>query len=331
MKPKILFVEDEIAVIQAYKPILESDGFEVIAVSNQLDAEKNIKEFPELKFVIVDLVIFKNESGVRKEIEFGLNVLKFIKENRPNLPIIVFTANRMRVAADLGKLGVSLFVDKGSSEAIDKLISHVHNIMENSGGNFERSLALAKNNDESLMVNIPKPMPSEIYLNERIFSISDEGDFELIKHLVGFKKDIKKQIERFPYSKNVFLMMKFRNSNQALSDFIIETLSHYGLRGVRADQEEWNLTKDIYNPIAVLYCCKYGIALFDEAEENQAFSPNVAYELGMMHSQNKHCLILRHNTLPIMPFDLLKDLYEPYTKGEEIGKILTRWIRQISS
>src|SRR6266540_5641031 len=93
------------------------------------------------------------------------------------------------------------------------------------------------------------------------------GSFRLIKPLVGFQEDIRRQLERFPFEKNVFLMMRFRKENKVLSDYIIKHLSAAGLNGVRADQPEWNLTRNVYNPIAVLYCCKYGIALFDEAEK----------------------------------------------------------------
>src|ERR1041385_5745993 len=98
-----------------------------------------------------------------------------------------------------------------------------------------------------------------------------------MKPLIGHKKEIERRLAKFPFERNVFLMMKFRSSNKDLSDFIIESLKQHGLNGVRADQNEWNITKDVYNPIAVLYCCKFGIALFDEPEENQAYSANVAY------------------------------------------------------
>ena len=125
-------------------------------------------------------------------------------------------------------------------------------------------------------------------------------------------------------------MMKFRNSNRELGEYIIETLSSQGLRGVRADSEDWNITRNVYNPIAVLYCCKYGIALFDEPEELQAYSPNVAYELGMMHYQNKECLILRHAGLPVMPFDLIKDLYSTYERDLQVRGMIASWIKQVS-
>lgn len=139
------------------------------------------------------------------------------------------------------------------------------------------------------------------------------------------------RLRLFPYSENVFLMLKFRPHNKVLSDFITTTLEKHGLRGVRADQPEWNITNNLYNPLAVLYCCKYGLALFDEADDNQAYSPNVAYELGIMHIQSKECLILRHDSLPDVPFDLIKDLYELYGRDLDVREIVKRWASSIET
>ena len=156
------------------------------------------------------------------------------------------------------------------------------------------------------------------------------GDsFPFIKPLIGFQDEINKQIRKFPFEKNVFLMMRFRDTNMDLSDFIIEILKEAGLKGVRADQPEWNLTNNVYNPIAVLYCCKYGIALFDEAEPNQAYNPNVIYELGMMHSLGRDCLILRNDSLPTVPFDLIKDLYMPYKSDLVVRTNVRKWLTRI--
>jgi hypothetical protein len=160
--------------------------------------------------------------------------------------------------------------------------------------------------------------------------IPGEGVFPLLKPLVGFKAEILARLERFPYERNVFLMLRFRAANEDLSDHIIETLARHGFQGVRADQPEWNITGNVYNPVAVLSCCKYGLALFDEPEEGQAFSPNVAYELGMMHLQRKSCLILRHASLPQVPFDLIKDLHWPYASDSGVRDLIDRWVEEIS-
>lgn len=68
----------------------------------------------------------------------------------------------------------------------------------------------------------------------------------------------------------------------------------------------------------------------DEAEEGQFYSPNVAYELGIMHYQQKDCLILKHANLPNAPFDLLKDLHKPYSKDLQVRRLIADWVTEIS-
>ena len=166
-------------------------------------------------------------------------------------------------------------------------------------------------------------LPNYIYINPNL-------KFELIKPLVGFKQDINERLERFPYEKNIFLMMKFRKSNEEFYDFIKAEIANAGFNCVRADDEEWNITNNVYNPLAVLYCCKYGIALFDEPEEGQNYNPNVAYELGIMHYQGKNVLILEHENLPPVPFDLVKDLRKGYSKEIEFRHLFIKWLREVS-
>jgi guanylate kinase len=157
--------------------------------------------------------------------------------------------------------------------------------------------------------------------------VSECEKFPLLTSLIGFKKTIQAAAKN--YDRNVFLMMKFREENELVYRFIKKQLEENKFNCIRADQREWNITQDIYNPLAVLYCCKYGIALFDEPEEGNRFSPNVAYELGMMHLQGKNCLILRHESLPEMPFDLIKNIHKKYAKSLELEAIVSNWVAEI--
>lgn len=165
--------------------------------------------------------------------------------------------------------------------------------------------------------------------SDKVLSISHSEKYQIMRPLIGFKMEMQNRLKSFPYERNVFLMMKFRTNNELVYKFIRDNLKKNGFNCVRSDQPEWDITKNIHNPIAALYCCKYGIALFDEPEEGNDFSPNVAYELGMMHLQGKNCLILKHTDLPKMPFDLIKDLYKIYSKELEIQSIVREWIKKI--
>lgn len=159
--------------------------------------------------------------------------------------------------------------------------------------------------------------------------VSCNQTLALVKPLIGFKGTMQDRMLEYPYDKNVFLMMKFRGSNLRVYKYIKRALESNGYNCVRADEPEWDITRNTYNPIAALYCCKYGIALFDEPEPQNEYSPNVAYELGMMHSQAKECLVLRHTSLAGAPFDLVKELYVNYQDNLELEDIIEGWVKKL--
>ena len=57
-------------------------------------------------------------------------------------------------------------------------------------------------------------------MSHEALQIPREGVFPLLKPLVGFRAEILARLERHPYERNVFLMLKFRPGNADLSDFI---------------------------------------------------------------------------------------------------------------
>lgn len=327
MKTKILFVDDNHQFLESYQELLETQGYNILTATNVSDALKVFVKNPDIELVLTDLNM-PEYPGAKENGESGLHFLESIKLQRPNLPVVVLSGFLEPFAVELSALGVSALIPKGSSYQLETLKATIRKLLKNTSSANEKSdySNLTLETFRSILI---EEMNKLTPIKERTIFIPQEGQYELIKPLVGFKKEIENQLNKFPFSNNVFLMMRFRSSNKDLSDFIIENLGNHGLRGVRADQNEWNITRNVYNPIAVLYCCKYGIALFDEPEENQAYSANVAYELGMMHYQNKDCLILRHNTLPPTPFDLIKDLYVSYDKELQMKIIIANWIKQI--
>ena len=125
-------------------------------------------------------------------------------------------------------------------------------------------------------------------------------------------------------------MMKYRFENESIYGEIRRIIQEHGFNCVRADAAEWTfLSSDVDNYLAALYCLKYVIALFDKPEKGADFSPNVAYELGIMHSQKKKCLILKHKSLNQMPFDLIQKLFKEYDDGTQIRSHLEKWLNSI--
>ena len=195
---------------------------------------------------------------------------------------------------------------------------------------------------DEVVVNSSKHEDYEILL-ESLFSkysrqipelleITPKHSYRIVPPLIGYKEKMLQKLEIHPFQKNVFLMMKFRGSeNQRVYKYIKKTLAAHELNCVRADEDFWDITRNSYNPVAVLYCCKFGIALFDEPEPNNEYSPNVAYELGLMHSQGKECLILRSAKIESVPFDLVKELYVNYKDNLELEGILESWSTKIKN
>lgn len=324
-KPQILFIDDELQwsqyIIQHFKNV-----FEIYMVSNIQSALLILKDNPNIKAVITDWTLRPNQKTTYP---VGLDMISAIIRQRPDIAIIICTSMNVSSLLPDYHLGVDLIINRSEIALGDSFVKKVKEIIQHranhSSLNKSESVDINSETRDALMKEFKKYSHSK----EKTISLPGEGNFELIKPLIGFKRDIEKQLEKFEFSKNVFLMMKFRQQNKNLSDFIIENLTNNGFNGVRADANEWNVTHNLYNPIAALYCCKYGIALFDEPEDSQAYSPNVAYELGIMHLQNKNCLILKHGSLPQVPFDLIKDLYTIYEKDLEVKRIISNWLIQI--
>jgi hypothetical protein len=146
------------------------------------------------------------------------------------------------------------------------------------------------------------------------------------------------------FNKNIFLMMDFHDNANSEYEEIKKLLEGSGyncvcLKKGDNDRRHWNIRGgSTENFIAVMFCCKYGIALFDKpSDENKNyFNPNVMYELGIMHQQRKRCLILVHNCLHDIikekkgvPYDFAKDNYETYDKETEILNIIRTFLNEI--
>jgi len=125
------------------------------------------------------------------------------------------------------------------------------------------------------------------------------------------------------FDRNVFIMISYKPQLRPLLKKIETTLVALGLNPIVAKDQD--ITDDLYNPVACLLCCSYGVAIFDRPQVSQAHNPNVVYELGMMQLLKRPCVILKRNTLTRMPTDLLSKLYESYSSIETAARQLTAW------
>jgi CheY-like chemotaxis protein len=315
----VLLVDDDVSFLRMTQEALSHSGFRVDTVVSAIDAIQAVCH-RAFDVVVTDLVLDPSAS-----VESSVDLIEQLKRHSPSTPMIVLSGFASPLKNQLADLRVPV-LEKGVN-TIDELEHLIRRMIRQRPRHIEpEAMALRL---EDVRRVLAEELPRLVALEQRTIIIPSEGRVELPKPLQGFRTEVQHQLNKFPYEQNVFLMMKFRPYNRDLASFIVEILRSRGLRGVRADDEGWNITGNVYNPIAVLHCCKYGIALFDELEEHQAYSANVAYELGMMHQQQKHCLILRHNSLPPIPFDLLKELYVPYERELQVRGIVDRWASDV--
>jgi hypothetical protein len=153
--------------------------------------------------------------------------------------------------------------------------------------------------------------------------ISDLPNDLVPNALHGWAKPIKKFLKKHPFDKNVFIMVAYRSELVPVVARVEAELRKLDLFPVLA--KDHNLTDDLYNPIACLLCCAYGVAIFGRGEAEQTHNPNVVYELGMMQLLKRPCVILKHAKLKRMPTDLLTRLYEDYSSQNEAARKLTEW------
>ena len=110
MGKKVLFVDDEEDWRSMVKSSLGSAGFDVLVAKDASDAMRQA-EGTELGLILLDL----NLAG-----ENGMILVKFLKLNHPDVPIVLYTGSEHDDAQvlEMLKSGVHLYLQKGSMEEL---------------------------------------------------------------------------------------------------------------------------------------------------------------------------------------------------------------------
>lgn len=150
--------------------------------------------------------------------------------------------------------------------------------------------------------------------------ISDLPDEIVPRSLLGWLPQMKDFLRRSPFENNVFIMVAYRKKLDPLINAVMSMIQNAEYNPVIARSE--SLTDELNNPLACLLCCKYGVAIFDKGETAQQHNANVVYELAVMHTLQRTCVLLKNHRLNSMPSDFLHKLYQPYrTKLEAVEKV----------
>lgn len=177
---------------------------------------------------------------------------------------------------------------------------------------------------EVAKVSARAPIPARpTAVRDLIPEIPDVGNELIPRALYGWIPQMQSFLRQYSFDRNVFIMVAYRTSLAKLIKRIRGTLEGQRLNAVVA--RDHPLTDDLYNPIACLLCCNFGIAIFDRPEPRQTHNANVIYELAVMHILKRPLLILKHASVKAMPSDFLHKLYEKYESVDEAAEIVRGW------
>ena len=196
---------------------------------------------------------------------------------------------------------------------------------------YRKRLRVARQLADGLVIYLPTAqiaIPTASKHDLFIAAIPDVPVSLVPNAIVGWKSRMEAFCREHPFDKSVFIMIRYRKRTRALIKSVKDALAAENLFGVVAS--EHGITDDLYNPIACLLCCSRGIAIFDKAENKQAFNPNVAYELGMLHLLGRPCLLLKHKSLHTLQTDILMKLYEPFFNSTDTIKLTSEWVQKLS-
>jgi len=164
MFPSLLIVDDEPSILQSLGGLLSDEGFEVTTAANGYEALKIVDvESPDL--VLLDIWM----PGID-----GLETLKEIKKENPNIQVIIITGHgTIETAVKATKLGAYDLIEKPLS--IDKVIVAINNALNfrrlEEENRYLRKKTLEKNsiNGNSpktveLKKNIAKAAPTDTWI-----------------------------------------------------------------------------------------------------------------------------------------------------------------------
>ncbi len=126
-----------------------------------------------------------------------------------------------------------------------------------------------------------------------------------------------------------FLIMRFSNKKayDRIKDALTEAFQSFGIRLLRADDRAYS--DDLFENVRLYAdCCSFGVAVFDRIE-SEYFNPNVSLEVGFLMGRQKPVLLLKDDSISVLPADLVGKLYVPinvYEPEEGLADRIKRWL-----
>ena len=119
---KILIIEDDFMIAESTQTLLKYQGFDVDWVNNGIDGLKKIQH-EQVDVVLLDLGLPMMD---------GMQVLKQIRQNHPNLPVLIISArDQLQQRVDGLNQGADDYLVKPYE--FDELLARIHTLLRRSG------------------------------------------------------------------------------------------------------------------------------------------------------------------------------------------------------
>jgi hypothetical protein len=183
----------------------------------------------------------------------------------------------------------------------------------------------------SSVINIP-----EVSLNEYLIEFSFPPPFEDEENKLWIPPLIDKSLRLFKKDHpqmhyTAFIMMQF-GKGKAYSSIVAaikKAFEDFGVIALRADDKTYH--PDLYyNILTYIHGCGIGVAIFDRIESDE-YNPNVSLELGYMLALDRPLCILKDQSLPKLPSDIVGRLYVPFDTHNPkltISRAVTKWLEE---
>jgi len=170
MKQKILIVDDEVSIVTLLTFNIERAGFETdIAYDGEIAIQK--AETNEFDLIILDLMLPKMD---------GLEVCKYLRQNRIDTPILMLTAKDDEADKIIGlELGADDYLTKPFSPK--EVVARIKAILRRTNAKKERAFEIIKIGN--LLIY---PEKHEVIMKGELLSFTRK-EFELLQYLVEHK------------------------------------------------------------------------------------------------------------------------------------------------
>ncbi len=133
-----------------------------------------------------------------------------------------------------------------------------------------------------------------------------------------------------PFEQNVMLITRFpKDPEDHFSKLIPKLREAVAAHGLRLLVASDGMKEDTLwaNVVTYMWACKYAIVLLDKPGE--ALNSNVLIEVGGMLMTGRRCAILRDNSVPAMPSDLVGHIYKATDLADHEASVdeIHKWIR----